>query len=325
MPFLRDKLRQARRMRLSDQFMQSVYQSVVGQDVDRILARCDLANLPFDVLWVEYNTEIRKHYIANYDPSMEDDPDKPILSGWLIYRTADDNPSVWTALYYTYDVEGFVSNSHTCYKFGVPMSVDDEMAYHTACAWGFGRHSHPVFVPEAAERASVAIDPILAMQFLKCSQDKGKEALMRGAMDQLEGFRGDLMLLVSLLAAINYVPIRYRHCAPAGTYRQRFKNIPFMDYREVTIDAGNTRVDVFVDRALKAAETTHKRAHEVRGHWRHWITMDRCAPYERHCWEGDETKQECTRCGTRRSWIDRHVRGDASLGWVKHDYEVVKS
>lgn len=324
MPFLRDKLRQARRMKLSDPFMRSVFQSTIGQNVDRILARCDLAHLPFDVLWVEYNADVRKDFIANYDPAMESDPDKPVLCGWLMYRADPDDPAIWTAHYYTYDVEGFVSNSHTCYKFGVPMSVEHEMAYHTACAWGFGRRGQPVFIPEAADRASAALDPIIATQLLKVAKYRNKELLAQQALKQLAGYRGDLMLLVSLLAAINYVPIRYRHCVPTGTYRRRFKNIPFMDYREVTIEAGSLRIEQMVDRELEKAEKAHKRAHEVRGHWRHWITAERCVPYDLHRWEGETVKQECARCRTRRSWIETHVRGDASLGWVKHDYEVVR-
>lgn len=324
MPWLREKLKQARRMKLSEKFTRTLYTEAVGQSLERCLARCDLANLPFDTMWVEYDAPIRLDYIANYAPSMEDDPDKPALLGWLFYRVNSDDPTRWRAIEYAHDVEGFTTAAYFAYDFGAPITAEHEYALHTAAAWGFGTSEYPMFVPDLAARCSVVPEPILFREMIKQAPQKTIPRLMVRSFEQMLGRRGDLVLLVTLLAMINYVPVRYHHRASAGVYRKRLKNLSYLDYREVSIEAGSTRIETVVDSALKDAEKTHRRAHEVRGHWRHWLSVDRCLPYETHVWEGEDLKQECARCKARRSWIDKHVRGDAALGWVNHDYQVTK-
>lgn len=68
------------------------------------------------------------------------------------------------------------------------------------------------------------------------------------------------------------------------------------------------------------------RAHEVRGHWVNYNRNPHCD----HMWTqmapevpGDERERwHCGHCGQRRTWRKSFQRGDASLGYVTHEYRV---
>jgi len=63
-----------------------------------------------------------------------------------------------------------------------------------------------------------------------------------------------------------------------------------------------------------------KRAHEVRGTWVNYHRNPRCD----HQWtrlDGEHERYLC-QCGQLRVWRKTHGRGDASLGYVSHEYRV---
>lgn len=72
---------------------------------------------------------------------------------------------------------------------------------------------------------------------------------------------------------------------------------PYFESSVVTIKLPARRVKGLFSKTLKDIGSK-KRRHEVRGHYRHYLNKD----------------------GTlkRRTWIENHDRGDASLGWVRH-------
>jgi len=69
---------------------------------------------------------------------------------------------------------------------------------------------------------------------------------------------------------------------------------------------------------VKMSAVLRRRAHQVRGHWRRDWRKPLLAGCE-HVWNEEIF---CTLCGGHKLWIDEHQRGDASLGFVMHDYEV---
>jgi len=107
----------------------------------------------------------------------------------------------------------------------------------------------------------------------------------------------ELRKALTLLAAINDVPIGVRHVEPSRGFIAQGRYRKFLDHNVITVTLPKGRDPQKVARQIIAK--ARRRAHQVRGHWRRdW----------RH--EG------------LRIWIKEHQRGDASLGFVTHDYRV---
>lgn len=65
-----------------------------------------------------------------------------------------------------------------------------------------------------------------------------------------------------------------------------------------------------------------RRAHMVRGHWRRDF-RNPLAPLCEHSFETHGNILHCIHCDGQRLFIKEHQRGDASLGFVTHDYRVL--
>jgi hypothetical protein len=66
-------------------------------------------------------------------------------------------------------------------------------------------------------------------------------------------------------------------------------------------------------------------AHQVRGHWRLYQRgPGLLCPDRAHEWGAADARGQahCARCSAWRTWIGEHQRGDATLGFVIHDYAV---
>ena len=118
--------------------------------------------------------------------------------------------------------------------------------------------------------------------------------VLRTMMGAVGGILRRAMLLLSV---INDVPIGAKHVTQTRGFVAQGRYRRFLDHTIVTINLPKGRDPHKVARSIIAV--ARRRAHEVRGHWRRdW----------RH--EG------------QRIWIREHQRGDASLGFVTHDYKV---
>ena len=124
--------------------------------------------------------------------------------------------------------------------------------------------------------------------------------------------------LWALLATINDLPVRIEQVEPShgfmakGNYRKFLKhsvlhlNVPESQWRKLVV---------------KTAALVRRRAHQVRGHWRndwHHPLSPQCG----HRWATFGDTMVCQRCQGHKLWIAEHQRGDASIGFVTHDYEV---
>ena len=70
--------------------------------------------------------------------------------------------------------------------------------------------------------------------------------------------------------------------------------------------------------ALNTAALIRRRAHQVRGFWR----SDWRHPLSPLCAHAFDDTMICRHCRGRKIWIAEHQRGDASIGFVTHDYSV---
>jgi len=108
---------------------------------------------------------------------------------------------------------------------------------------------------------------------------------------------------------------------PATSKIIKGKRRAYAAHSVVTID-----LSADLERRIKnEARRGPVRAHEVRGTWVNYAKVKTC----QHDWEamvpdfpGDNRERYICRCGQRRTWRKSHQRGDASLGYVTHEYLV---
>lgn len=132
---------------------------------------------------------------------------------------------------------------------------------------------------------------------------------------------GELRYLITALALLNEVPVRFVPFKPSGHIRAGGRLKPYMASSIVTLEVPATRRrirDLREHLKHSGKEAMSKRRHEVRGHWRHADKLPMMHP-ER--WERFEDREGRLRW---RTWIPNHARGDASLGWVRQSYEVTR-
>ena len=116
------------------------------------------------------------------------------------------------------------------------------------------------------------------------------------AMMRLE-FSGELRFVWALLASINDISIGVKNVTPAKGFIARGKYRKFVEHTVISVLIPKGRDPQKV--ARQVVELSRHRAHIVRGHWR-------------RDWRHE----------SNRIWIKEHQRGDASLGFVLHDYKV---
>jgi hypothetical protein len=125
--------------------------------------------------------------------------------------------------------------------------------------------------------------------------------------------------LLGLLATINDLPIVRKVVVPQKGFVARGRYRKFLQHTVVTLTVPTTRYKTL---ARKAVANLRRRAHEVRGFWReHWKhpPVQGC-PHEYA--SVDAAHIRCTVCKGEKFWIKEHQRGDASLGFVTHEYRV---
>jgi len=145
--------------------------------------------------------------------------------------------------------------------------------------------------------------------------------------DEVTEFAGMMRWIVCVLAMLNEVPTRANFVQPMHTMRWGLtRKVAAFDYHRLTLRLPKTRALPYIERKLSNVERKHK-AHEVRQHWRTYLHPDKqCRPDE-HDWVYDEEHGYalCGKCEAYRRRIPEHVRGDASLGWVRKEYVIKPS
>jgi hypothetical protein len=124
---------------------------------------------------------------------------------------------------------------------------------------------------------------------------------------------------VVLLSSINDIPMGVKHVIPTHGFVAQGRYRKFLNHTIISIILPKGRDPYKLARSIVAM--ARRRAHQVRGHWR----RDWRNPLSRVCEHHfDPETMICNYCGGRKLWIDEHARGDASLGFVTHDYRVTK-
>ena len=170
-----------------------------------------------------------------------------------------------------------------------------------------GYRSHQVYWSSAFESDDAAADYLRSMQPPPHERYEGWENYIFPRLPIRDVW--------ALLATINDLPIKIEHIEPSKGYVARGSYKKFLKHSVLHLTVPETRFRKLV---LKTAAILRRRAHQVRGHWRvDW--RNRPVKTCEHEWNAEMI---CRKCSGHKLWIAEHQRGDASIGFVTHDYEV---
>lgn len=338
----RSQLRAARRFTLDDAFVRESVQ-VASVQPSVILARAQLANMPYDNIWIEFDQEVRVQMQVALKTSadLSDTSDRG-LGGFLLTRASPTEPSFWTAYgFFSGRDEGSSAFMHfCCHQFGgmghnheankiISGANDASLRIAFTLGWGYApnHEGYTALLPDLMDVGCTLPDDTLTWPTIAANTDSfrmndvGARAFDAFTTTAIET-RGDMRWLITVLAMINHVPVRYTHRPATGRFTRRLNTMDYLDSHVVTIEAGRTKTVNILDRAAKHAEQSRRRAHEVRGHWmiaEHGNGRPGCSHLPI---SGDGKHALCGKCGAKIVWREHHQRGDASLGFVKKEYEV---
>lgn len=330
-------IRQARRFVISDSMSDLVVQASLR--LDKMPLWIVLARIPFDVCWFEIDNHqhilsLQRHSTLGHPVNLDEVARK---TGWLLVRDKP-HPTRWFAFEfaslapteddlivgrrdrsdivvpglaaYVLDPDGH-PGSPALGGLGIkPLSVEVPAlpAYIEHVLWGINDPRGNVMAPEwALHRINAFMEPLLRTKYRHPFNRSKTYQMDRFIQTQMVENRGIMRFIVTLLAAVNDVPVLYKDVeARPGHAKTRLKKVPYLSHQVITIKAPKAKPVEWLIKKLDGAAGSRKKRHEVRGHWRVLINRK-------------------TRVVQGRTWIPSHQRGDASLGYVKHDYIIEPS
>jgi hypothetical protein len=278
-----------------------------------------LARLPHDLTWIEYDFHAKaQRAVHEYGATINLNPEqRPDKCGWICWQ----HPTLPTAfMAVECSSQSFNQQGE---KQGVPQATPFAYGWRTEdgpppwASMPVRGHAHPEgyltgIMSYRSDSVRVIAPPHLPREFIDYY-------LEHTAYNPLKEVSSDLRYLWALLATINDLPTKMMDVRSAKGYIGRHgKYHKFVDHKVIHLTVPAKAYKRVAQRAIAIAR---RRAHDVRGHWRrHW--MHRPATFCEHRWEAHGNDVSCPLCGGKRIWIPSHQRGDASLGFVMHDYNV---
>jgi hypothetical protein len=265
------------------------------------------ARLPHGTTWIEYN--IRAHQARTTEllgRNYVDSSEVPEVEGWLIQQ----HPKIDTA--FIAHLVSSESRDLLFFPMAIAWTTDDTTVLpwkplpfsersisHGYAATGIRGYN--------TDRAAFVFSPMV-----HTPNKPDKLAII------IREWVGLLRRIWAFLATINDLPVLLSDTAVSKGFVARGQYRRFLSHKTITINVPQKHYRKTIRTALALA---HRRAHSVRGHWR----IDWRHPLSKLCdheWSADDKHMDCTRCKGRKSWITEHERGDASRGFVTHDYLV---
>jgi len=276
------------------------------------------ARAPHRTVWIEYDlraaqTRSKALLDQKFDPS-----ESPEVEGWLI----EQHPQMETAFrlhIFTWNKDPREADEHGFGLWSLPhvytWTVDDSQT-----PWP------SVLTLDGTQDAGVATG---ILTYTTRSVTVAQSDLMlpmqrfpnKIVCELMREWVGVVRRAWALLATLNDLPLVYSDVRQSKGFVAKGRYRRFLDHRTITI---NVPQKAQTKLAKQLIALIRRRAHEVRGHWRDdW----RHAPSARceHLWVAaiDSTEgRYCERCHGHQSWVHEHQRGDASLGFVTHNYAV---
>jgi len=289
------------------------------------------ARLPHRVTWIEYNLRqcmaaTRKHTNLSYRKITDrnyqvvaghqsDLREIPLQEGWLIEQHPQIDTAFRASLFTHHEQEHLDGFNMWQFPWTYCWVTDDSVL-----PW---RQAESSF-----KFSKGGLAPLIVGLTGYESQHVGIEVSDKvlGASDELQNRMANLMIewsgtvrrMWALLSTINSLPVEIKEVQAAKGFMARRNYHRFLDHKTVTLTIPETQ---YVKVARAAVAQARRRAHEVRGHWRRdW--RHPISPLCEHDWLAKDGFNECSICNGRKLWIHEHQRGDASLGFVTHSYQV---
>lgn len=122
----------------------------------------------------------------------------------------------------------------------------------------------------------------------------------RSCQEHIDGLGGLLRYNWMFLSTVNKIPLAgARVVKPTHGFVARGSYRKFLSHSVITLSVPQKNIGLAARKVL--GDIIRRRAHQVRGHWRDDWRLPK---------------------GNKSLWIAEHQRGDASLGFVTHDYVV---
>lgn len=330
-PELRKLLMQARRCVLTDEMSAFMYSMMVTMlDVNRpyssplvkrraygrTLARLDdcrwFARLPHRVTWVEYSLPAMFEREISDRRKAGDETAGPRLDGKLQDAKMAQARIGWLFIQHdhidtAFRVQYFLGNHIGSYRYWTEIlwcTDDKPLPWHSV-------DMRELFEPEdfpeqrplkSASEFVTGLDGYIRSNVgWRWRDGQGAPTQFDFKLDsEMEGTHGRARMMWCFLATFNKVPILgERKVVPSRGFVARGSYRQFLEHSIITVNIPEQAALRKV--ARDALGLIRRRAHQVRGHWR-----------------DDWRKPK----GNKALWIAEHQRGDASIGFVTHDYEV---
>jgi len=287
------------------------------------------ARLPHKSVWIEYNlrnARIRSNEILK----MEGNPaEMPKTEGWLI----EQHPSLETAFQvnlFETDDDGQAFYFPFCYAWS---TTDDPPPWRSIFKTFMAEYSMTAFDATSSSVRQMT-DSELATGLVGYQTDHTvimlsdlmahpPKELIDPIRFAIKEWMSTIRRVWALLSTLNDIPQRQVEVVQSHGFIGQGRYRHFLDHKTITLHVPETRDLRKLARQIVAI--ARRRAHQVRGHWREdWRQppSSKCAALletQQHAWNAEGI---CESCRGHRLWIHEHQRGDASLGFVTHDYAI---
>ena len=320
---------------------------VVRDIPDLIIREFDFARAPFDLTWVEFPHDLFWREVGN--PAEQQDDDADMTVGYLI-----DGNSISVIIGGT--VGSPLSGPHPSilrFALNTEWSDDEKTEYSGAVSevinsggdtgldqfyWG----STLAHMDQATRDRLRTRNRVTVWHPSPTARWTTADSFMDLVKMTIQGSIGELRNVVAIMLMLNRPSITRYTNAPPGKGFSKGKLLNYMAHTTVTIDLD--AVPTMRLLGTPEGEGVPRRRHEVRGHYcqnreaRDYLRIAGCIHSWQPChtdWEpwpnppvgtpgqpGMPRNWQCDSCGGKRWWKNEHERGDASLGYTTHDYEV---
>lgn len=271
------------------------------------------ARLPGEITWIEYNLrncQKRSNELLGREIDLNQ---MPAREGWLLMR----HPKIETAFIahiVSHDPDVDHGDGFSTWTFPVALGwtadMDSVLPWRTIPFKDESNRPSEIstgILGYKTDRASFVFSPLL----ITPDQPKAMAEL-------LQEWSGVQRRMWALLATINDLPVIVAEVRQSKGFLAKGQYRKFLDHRTITLTVPEKLYKKTIRDALANA---HRRGGPVREHWRRdWRKP--LSPLCDHEWGADDKHMFCTHCKGRKIWINEHVRGDTSRGFVTHDFTV---
>lgn len=326
---LRRHMRDARRFMLDDAmssflvdlssaaFMQYTRRDLKGSKiVNRLVDQLRMqSRLPHALTWVEFNftaASKRAHELGFLPDPSELENQRTLRQGWLLNQHPTNETHFRCHVFeHMHEIDRLIT-----VPFSFTWVTDDDPT-------NWKKPGLPDGYTSLSEMCSGVVGyrndrcSIGHPEYLEGGIDSWTDEAHRNLIsDFMHTHSATLRRVWAFLATINDIPVRINSIVPAKGFMARGNYYRFLEHKTIHLDVLN-KTDVR-KLARDVVAIARRRAHQVRGHWRN----DWRYPLALLCEHEFDAHMTCKYCHGRQLWVHEHQRGDASMGFVTHDYEV---